>query len=87
MMSDIVIDFDNHLKNGRVYLVEIETEYQDAPDDQLCTILIDMYVIANSYYMAQFIANSIYPDVAGIHVHEYPIDEYAYAARRNRSIL
>lgn len=86
-MSDIIIDFETHLKNGRVYLVEIETGLQDAPDDATSTILIDMYVIANSYYMAQFIANSIYTDVEGIYVHEYPIDEYAYAARRNRSIL
>ena len=30
MMSDLVIDFDDHLKHGRVYLVEIEVEYQDA---------------------------------------------------------
>lgn len=86
-MSDIVIDFESHLKNGRVYLVEIETGLQDAPDDTPYSILIDMYVIANSYYMAQFIANSIYPDVEGIHVHEDPVTEYAYAARRNRSIL
>lgn len=87
MMSDLVIDFDNHLKHGRVYLVEIEVEYQDAPDDVPSTITIDMYMVANSYYMAQYIANSMYPEVLSIHVHEDPITEYAYAARRNRSIL
>jgi hypothetical protein len=86
-MSDLIIDFDDHLKNGRVYLVELDLEYQDAPDDVPSSISVDLYTIANSYYQAQYIANVMYPDVLSISVHETPITEYEYAARRNRGIL
>ena len=87
MIADLVIDFDNHLKHGRVYLVELEVAYQDAPDEAPSSIIADVYVIATSYYMAQYIAQTMYPDVMSIHVYEEPITEYAYAARRNRGIL
>ena len=86
-MSDLIIDFDHHLKNARVYLVELDLEYQDAPDDVPSSIGVDVYVVANSHYQAQYIANTMYPDVLSIAVHETPITEYEYVARRNRSIL
>lgn len=86
-MSDLVIDFENHLKHGNVYLVELELPFQDAPEDVPSSITADVYIIANSYYMAQYIANSMYPDSSGISVYEEPITEYEYAARRNRGIL
>jgi hypothetical protein len=87
MISDLIIDFENHLKTGRVYLVELELELQDAPDDVPSCITADVYVIANSHYQAQYIANTMYPDVLSICVNENPITEYEYAARRNRSVL
>ena len=87
MISDLIIDFANHLKNARVYLVELQLELQDAPDDVPISISADVYVVANSYYQAQYIANTMYPDVLSIAVHENPITEYEYAARRNRSLL
>jgi hypothetical protein len=87
MISDLIIDFDNHLKTGRVYLVELELELQDAPDDVPSSITADVYVVANSHYQAQYIANTMYPDVLSICVNENPITEYEYAARRNRSVL
>lgn len=87
MMSDLIIDFDNHLKNGHVYLVELDLPWQDHPDEAPSSITADVYVIASNYYLAQYIANTMYPDVLSIHVYEDPITEYAYAARRNRSIL
>lgn len=87
MIADVVIDFDNHLKHGRVYLVELQLAYQDAPDDAPSSITADVYLVAASHYMAQYIANTMYPDVMSIHVHKEPITEYGYAARRNRGIL
>jgi len=87
MISDLIIDFDNHLKNARVYLVELDLELQDAPDDVPDAITADVYVVANSHYQAQYIANTMYPDVLSMCVKETPITEYEYAARRNRSLL
>ena len=86
-MSDLIIDFDNHLKHGKVYLVELELPWQDSPDEAPSSITADVYVVANSYYQAQYIAQSMYPDAEGVSVYEEQITEYEYAARRNRSVL
>jgi len=87
MMSDLVIDFENHLKHGNVYLAEVDLELQDAPDDVPSSITADVYVIATNHDMAQFIVSQMYPDYLGLSINLEPITEYEYAARRNRSVL
>lgn len=87
MMSDLIVDFDNSLRNGHVYLVEVELPWQDAPDEAPSSITADVYVVAANYYQAQYIVQSMYPDASGMSVNEEPITEYEYAARRNRSML
>lgn len=86
-MSDLIIDFETLLRQGRVYLVEIDLELQDAPDDVPNSITADVYVVANSSDLAHFIASQLYPDYLSLAVNETPITEYEYAARRNRSVL
>ena len=87
MMSDLVIDFQNHLKHGNVYLAEVDLEFKDAPDDVPSSITADVYVIATNHDMAQFIVSQMYPDYLGLSINLEPITEYEYAARRNRSLL
>jgi hypothetical protein len=87
MMSDMVVDFDNSLRNGHVYLAEVSLPLQDAPDEAPSTIDADVYVVAASYYQALYIVQTMYPDNVGSSVNETPVTEYEYAARRNRGIL
>lgn len=87
MMSDLVIDFENHLKHGNVYLAEVDLEFKDAPDDVPSSITADVYVIATNHDMAQFIVSQMYPDYLGLSINADPITEYEYAARRNRGLL
>lgn len=87
MMSDLIVDFDTSLRTGNVYLVEIELPWLDQPDEAPSSMTADVYVVATSWYQAQYIAQTMYPDASGVSVHEEPISEYEYAARRNRSIL
>lgn len=87
MTADLIIDFDNHLKHGNVWLVQLELPLQDAPDDVPSCIITHVYVVAKNYYQAQYIANSMYPDCIGMSIHQDPVSEFDYAARRNRSIL
>jgi hypothetical protein len=87
MMSDMIVDFENSLKHGYVYLVEVDLPLQDAPEDVPTSITADVYVVASSDYQAQYIVQSLYPDMLGSSVHPEPITEYEYAARRNRSML
>ncbi len=87
MMSDMIVDFENSLKNGYVYLVEVELPMQDAPEDVPDSIIADLYLVASSWYQAQYIAQTLYPDATSVSVYEEPVNEFDYAARRNRSIL
>jgi hypothetical protein len=87
MMSDMIVDFENSLKNGYVYLVEVELPMQDAPEDVPDSIVADLYLVASSWYQAQYIAQTMYPDATSVSVYEEPVNEFDYAARRNRSIL
>jgi hypothetical protein len=86
MIADLIVDFDTHLTNGRVYLVELELPLQDAPDDVPSTLNVDYYVIANNHVQAMYFANSAYPDATGVFVHEEPVTPEEYAARRNRGL-
>jgi hypothetical protein len=86
-MSDLIIDFDDHVKNGKVYLVDVYLPLQDAPEDVPNCITADVYVVANSAHQALYIAQCMYPDNDGTTASDRPITEYEYAARRNRGIL
>jgi hypothetical protein len=83
----MIVDFDSSLRAGHVYLVEVELPLQDSPEDAPDSILTDVYVVASSWYQAQYIVQTMYPDASGVSVYEEPVTEYDYAARRNRSIL
>lgn len=83
----MIVDFDTHLTNGRVYLVELEIPFQDAPDDAPGVINVDYYVIANNAVQAVYFANSAYPDAVGVHYENDPVTPEQYAARGNRGIL
>lgn len=87
MIADLIVDFDSSLRTGNVYLVEVEMPLLDHPDDVPSSITADVYLIASSWFQAQYIARTLYPDSLGISVYEEPISEYNYAARRNRNIL
>lgn len=87
MTADMIVDFDTHLTNGRVYLVELELPYQDEAEDAPSVINVDYYVIANNAIQAVYFANSAYPDAVGVHYEEDPITPEQYAARGNRGLL
>jgi len=87
MTADIIVDFDTHLHNGRVYLVELELPYQDENEEESSVMKVDYYVISNNSIQAMYFANTDYPDAVGVFVHEDPITPEQYATRGNRGIL
>lgn len=87
MISDLVVDFETHLKNGKVYLVELELGMLDHPDQSSDHITADVYVVAPNLDLAQYITTVMYPDYIGTSVYQDPITEEEYVSRRNRSVL
>jgi hypothetical protein len=83
MIADIIVDFENHLDHGNVYLVEIEMPLQDAPDDVPSSIRYHLYVTAHTPHQAKYIAHCMYPDADGYFSSDDPVTREEYAARRN----
>ena len=71
MKHDMTISWDQHLKNGNVWRAEVELAMQDTPDD-FYTYSVEVYVVAPTQSLAQYIAATMYPDYEGIFVDDEP---------------
>jgi hypothetical protein len=62
MKPDIVLSWDQHLKNGNVWKVNVELSMQS----------IDIYVVAPTQALAQYIAATMYPDYESLCIDDEP---------------
>jgi hypothetical protein len=72
MAPDIVFSWQQHLKNGNVWRVEVELSMQDTPDD-FHIYNVEVYVVAPTVTLAQYIVATMYPDYEGIFVDDEPV--------------
>ncbi len=87
MIADMIVDFESHLKHGKVWLVSLQLPMQDAPEDVPDFLDVDLYVTADSIHHAQYLACCMYPDNIGCSIKEEPVTIEQYADRGNRSIF
>tara|TARA_X000000950_G_scaffold208919_1_gene251305 strand:- start:265 stop:495 length:231 start_codon:yes stop_codon:yes gene_type:complete len=71
MKPDVTVSWDQHLKNGNVWRVEVELSMQDTPDD-FHIYNVEVYVVAPTVTLAQYIVATMYPDYEGIFVDDEP---------------
>jgi len=71
MRPDMTVSWEQHLKNGNVWRVEVELAMQDTPDD-FYTYNVEVYVVAPTVTLAQYIVATMYPDYEGIFVDDEP---------------
>ena len=72
MRPDMTVSWEQHLKKGNVWRVQVELAMQDTPDD-FYTYNVEVYVVASTQSLAQYIAATMYPDYEGIFVDDEPI--------------
>ena len=72
MQPDMIVSWEQHLKSGNVWRVQVELAMQDTPDD-FYTYNVEVYVVASTQSLAQYIAATMYPDYEGIFVDDEPI--------------
>lgn len=88
MTADITHDFEAHLRNGNVYLVEVQMGWEDEDSEPgHGTIDYDVFLVAANGAQAHYIATTMYPDALSYAYSEDPIDEFTYVSRRHRSYL
>jgi hypothetical protein len=67
----MTVSWEQHLKNGNVWRVEVELSMQDTPDD-FHIYNVEVYVVAPTVTLAQYIVATMYPDYEGIFVDDEP---------------
>lgn len=68
----MIISWNNHLKRGNVWRVEVELSMQDTPGEEPYTYNVEVYVVATSQALAQYIVATMYPDYESISVDDEP---------------
>tara|TARA_Y100000004_G_C8655953_1_gene303107 strand:+ start:303 stop:506 length:204 start_codon:yes stop_codon:yes gene_type:complete len=62
MKPDMILSWDQHLKNGNVWKVNVELSMQ----------FVDIYVVAPTQALAQYIAATMYPDYESLCIDDEP---------------
>jgi hypothetical protein len=79
MTADLHIDFDAHLRSGRVWRVELELpmisiEGEDSlPDDVPSHIFVTVDVVAPNRDLAQYVAATLYPSYSSLCIDDEPL--------------
>ena len=74
MKPDMTISWDEHLKNGNVWQVEVELAMQDGDSDDQLIYTVEVYVVAPTQALAQYIVATMYPEYASISVADEPCE-------------
>jgi len=73
MKPDMIVGWEQHLKNGNVWVVEVELAMQDGDSDmqRIYTVCVD--VVAPNRDLAQYIVATMYPEYASLSVSDEPL--------------
>jgi len=74
MQPDMVISWDQHLKNGHVWKANVELSMQGGDNDEQLFYSVDVYVVAPTQALAQYIVATMYPEYASISVADEPCE-------------
>ena len=72
MKPDMTISWEQHLKSKNVWRVEVELAMQDGESDKQMIYNVEVYVVAPTQALAQYIVATMYPDYEGIFIDDEP---------------
>ena len=72
MKSDMVISWDQHLKNGNVWKANVELSMQGGDNDEQLFYSVDVYVVAPTSALAQYVVATMYPDYESLCIDDEP---------------
>lgn len=73
MQPDMIVSWDNHLKHGKIWRIDVELPMQDAPDDAPNWLNVCVDVVAPTANLAQYIVQEMYPDCLSIVIPDEPL--------------
>ena len=72
MKPDMTISWDEHLKNGNVWQVEVELAMQGGESDEQLYYSVTVDVVSPTQALAQYIVATMYPEHDAIFVSDEP---------------
>ena len=72
MKPDMTISWEQHLKSKNVWRVEVELAMQDGESDKQMIYNVEVYVVAPTQALAQYIVTTMYPEYESIIIDDEP---------------
>ena len=72
MRPDMTISWDQHLKKGNVWRVEVELSMKGSIDEPEYIYTVAVDVVAPNRDLAQYIATTMYPEYESISIPDEP---------------
>ena len=70
--NDMIISWEEHRRNGNVWKANIELSMQGGDNDEQLFYNVDVYVVAPTPELAQYIVTTMYPDYASVSIPDEP---------------
>ena len=71
-MPDMIVGWEQHLKNGNLWRGEVELAMQGGETDEQLYYTVAVDVVASTPELAQYIVTTMYPDYASVSVPDEP---------------
>ena len=72
-MPDMIVGWEQHLKNGNLWRGEVELSMQGGDTDEQLIYSVDVYVVAPTQALAQYIVATMYPDYESLQIDDDPV--------------
>ena len=73
MKPDMSVSWEQHLKNGDVWRAEVELGMQDTPGEEPHIYTVEVFVVAPTQALAQYIVATMYPDHEFLCIDDQPV--------------
>jgi hypothetical protein len=70
---DMIVGWEQHLKNGNIWKANVELSMQGGDNDEQLTYNVDVYVVAPTQALAQYIVATMYPDYESLQIDDDPV--------------
>ena len=70
---DMIVGWEQHLKNGNVWKANVELSMQGGENDEQLIYNVDVYVVAPTQALAQYIVATMYPDYESLQIDDDPV--------------
>ena len=72
-MPDMIVVWEQHLKNGNLWRGEVELAMQGGDTDEQMTYTVEVFVVSPTQELAQYIIATMYPEYESLCIDDEPI--------------